>query len=115
MRAILPTLKQKKRYMAFEVVSREGGLSYDDIKKAILDAGLSFLGELGMAEAGVRIISDDYDPKKQRGIIKVGHRHVEKLSSALMMVRRIGRHDALIRCVGISGILAKAEKRYIYV
>jgi ribonuclease P/MRP protein subunit POP5 len=113
MKAILPTLKQKKRYVAFEVVSREAIQSYDDIKRTILDAGLSFLGELGMAEAGIRIIDDDYDPKAQRGVIKVGHKHVDRLNSALMMVRKIGRHDALIRCVGISGILAKAEKRYI--
>jgi len=113
MRAILPTLKQKKRYVAFEVVSREAIQSYDEIKRSILEAGLSFLGELGMAEAGIRLIDDDYDPKTQRGVIKVGHRHVDRLSSALMMVRKVGRHDAMIRCVGVSGILAKTEKRYI--
>lgn len=114
MRAILPTLKQKKRYMAFEVISREAIAEYADVKRSILEAALSFLGELGVAEAGIRLIDKDYDLKTQRGLLKVGHKHVDRLSSALMMVRKIGRHDAIIRCIGISGIMAKAEKRYIF-
>ncbi len=114
MRAILPTLKQKKRYVAFEVLSKDKALSYADIRNSISEAALSFLGELGTAEAGMRLIDKDFDPKTQRGLIKVGHKHVEKLCSALMMIRNISGHEAIVRCIGISGIMAKAEKRYIF-
>jgi RNase P/RNase MRP subunit POP5 len=113
MKALLPTLKQKKRYVVFEAVSETAIKSYDELRASILSGCLSALGELGMAEAGIRLIDNDYDPVKQRGIIRVGHKHVERLGLALSLIQKVGAHDAIIRCVGVSGILNKAEERYI--
>jgi ribonuclease P/MRP protein subunit POP5 len=113
MKAVLPTLKQKKRYVVFEVVSESPIESYEPIRDSIWQGCHSFLGELGMAEAGIRLLDDEFDPKKQRGIIKVNHKHVDRLGSALMMIQKIGRNNAIVRTIGVSGILDKAEERYI--
>jgi ribonuclease P/MRP protein subunit POP5 len=113
MKAVLPTLKQKKRYVVFEVISETAIKSYEELRSSILSGCLSALGELGLAEAGIRLIDNDYDSIKQRGIIRVGHKHVERLGLALAMIQKIGRTDAVVRCVGVSGILNKAEEKYI--
>ena len=113
MKAVLQTLKQKKRYVVFEVISETAIKSYEELRGSILSGCISALGELGMAEAGIRLIDNDYDPVRQRGMIRVGHKHVERLGLALAMIQKVGKSDAVVRCVGVSGILNKAEERYI--
>lgn len=113
LKAILPSLKQKKRYVVYEIISEKAIGSYANVRESLMARIISFLGELGAAEAGIIMLDDKYDSKKQRGIIKVGNRYVDKLKAALTTLDKIGRQKAIVRSVGVSGILNKAEKRYL--
>ena len=53
------------------------------------------------------MLTDKYNTTKQTGIIRVSHKHVDKLKTALMMIRQIDGTDALVHSVGVSGILKK--------
>jgi|TARA_B100001971_G_C17911921_1_gene393324 ribonuclease P/MRP protein subunit POP5 len=110
---LLPSLREKKRYLAFEVLS-EGKISdINDVSDAILGSSEEFLGQLGMSKAGLMVLKDKYDPNMQKGIIRVNHKNVDNLRAALTMVNKIGKGEAIVKSIGVSGILKKAEKNYI--
>ena len=107
---ILPTLREKKRYLAFEILSKSKIKDFSSVSSAIWASSLSFLGELGAAKAGIWVLADKYNPEKQRGIIRVNHKHVDGLKASLALVRQIEGNDAIVRSITVSGILRKASK-----
>ena len=110
---ILPSLREKKRYLAFEVVSKARIRDFATLKTAILTSLSSFLGVFNMAKAGTILLEDTWDRKKQRGLIRVNHRYVDDVKFALMRIDKIKRQSIIIRRLGVSGILKKAYNRYI--
>ena len=49
----------------------------------------------------------------QKGIIKVNHKHVDELKSALTLIEKINNKKVIVKSLGVSGILNKAEQRYL--
>lgn len=110
---ILPSLREKKRYLAFEIVSKNKIDSFSSVSRAVWDYSLQFLGEKGVAQAGIWLLSDKYDPKTQRGLIRVSNKYVNDLKSVLTLIDKIENREVIVRSVGVSGILKKAETRYL--
>lgn len=108
LKPILPTLKEKKRYLAFEFITDEM-LDEKDIRKSIDDACLSFLGELGFAKSGIQII----ECINNKGLIKVNNRYVDELRSSLIFIKDIKGHDVTFNTLGVSGIIQKAKEKYL--
>ena len=113
MKAILPTLKQKKRYLAFEIRSNTKIKDFKPVSEAINTQFKACFGEFGAAQAGLLMLKEKFNYPKQRGIIKVNHKHVDELKTALMMIKKIGKQNVMFKTIGVSGILNKAEKRYM--
>jgi ribonuclease P/MRP protein subunit POP5 len=107
---ILPTLREKKRYLMFEILSKSKIKDFSRVSSAIWASSLSFLGEWGAAKAGILMLPDKYNAKTQRGIIKVNHKYVNELKASLVLIKRIEDDDVIIRSVTVSGILKKAAK-----
>jgi len=111
---IMPSLKEKKRYIAYEVIaetkcdaSRDHRQSLcapssNEIEQAITKSMLSFVGELGTAQAGILF------PKP--GIVKVSHLATEQTKAAIALVKQINGKSVALRTLGTSGMLNKAEK-----
>lgn len=110
---MLPSLREKKRYLAFEIISQNKIEKYSEINKVVWKACLDFLGELGTSKAGIIVLSDMWNPKKQRGMVRVNRRYLDHVKVALATVKKINGEKAIIRSVGASGVIGKAEKRYI--
>ena len=113
LKPILPSLREKKRYLAFEVISKEKINNFELVSNAIWHYSLKFLGQLGVAKAGIIPLANKWDQELQRGIIKVSHKHVDAVKAALMFADKIENKDVIFRSLGVSGILNKAEKRYL--
>ena len=107
---ILPSLREKKRYLAFEIIS-QAPVSFTSANNAIYDNCFSYIGELGMSRAGVLILNDKY--KNNKGIIRVNHKNVDNLKSSLMIIKDINKQDVIVRTLGVSGILKKANEKFI--
>ncbi len=108
---ILPSLRERKRYLAFEILSNRQIKEFKLVSDAISSSMLRFIGELGMADAGLLFLDDKF--KDQKGIIRVNHRYVDELKSALAMVEEIDNQKVLLRSLGLSGILKKAETKFL--
>ena len=104
---ISPALREKKRYLVYEVVS-DKKFMYNEVKKAIDEANLRFLGELGLAKSGV-IHIDIF--KDNKGILKVSNKFVNELKVSLGLIKNINNQNVIVNTISVSGILNKAEKR----
>jgi ribonuclease P/MRP protein subunit POP5 len=113
LKPILPSLREKKRYLAFEILSKSKIKAFSEVSKAIWLQTLSFSGEKGVARAGIWVLPEKYNPETQRGLIRVSHNGVDELKASLALIRRIENQPVVVRSLGASGILRKAEQRYI--
>ncbi len=105
---VLPSLREKKRYLAFEVISKEKITNFREVSNSITQHALTFLGQFGLAKAGIIPLENKWNPDMQKGIIKVGHKHVDELRIALLLTNKINNHEVIVRSLGVSGILKKA-------
>ena len=106
----MPSLKEKKRYLVFEVLS-EKKLSQDDIIDSINKACLEFMGVLHHGKAGILILKNQFSDNK--GIIKVNNKYVDYLKASLMLIKEIRKTKVNVMVIGISGILKKANDKYM--
>jgi len=110
MKHLKPTLREKNRYVAFELLS-DRRFSRDEVVKAIWNSLLRFLGEIVVGEMGVWVM--DWSEERQRGILKTRHTSVKDLRLGLSMLSKVGDSKASVHVFGVSGTLRKARERYI--
>ena len=104
MKVILPTLKERNRYLVYQI-KKNKKFSLVEIKKELQKAMLQFLGDFEYAKANILIL-DDF--KKDRGIIKVNNKYVDKVKVALMLIKTF-----VVETKGVSGTLKKARIKFI--
>jgi ribonuclease P/MRP protein subunit POP5 len=109
---LLPSLREKKRYLAFEVISKAKISSVHTVDNAISNSMLRLIGESGMAKAGILMLKDKYNQDKQTGIIRVNHKYVDELRASLALIQKVDRQDVIVRSLGLSGILKKAINKF---
>ncbi len=107
---VLPTLREKKRYLAFEILSEAKIDNINAVSEAIQQAIHGFIGSLGASKAGILVLQDKWNSKTQKGIIKVGHKHVDQLKGSLTLIDKINNTKTIFRSIGLSGILNKVNK-----
>ncbi len=107
MKTLLPTLREKKRYVVFEVMSKEN-VSMRDTAQEFQKAFESTFGSFTAARAGIQFMPDW---KKQKGIIRAAHRYTDHIKSTFVMLHDIKGVPAVIKTVTVSGILNKARKK----
>jgi len=106
-----PSLREKKRYLAYEVIS-DGKVPFAELSTVIWHSLINFLGEVGTADAEVRIFRNTYNEEKQLGLIKCSHTAVESVRAALAMIQRIDETPVIVRVIGISGTMKAAQKKF---
>lgn len=104
----MPTLRERKRYLAFEVVA-EKELHWNAIKKAIVDAMKSYVGIDGMSDAGLLFVKNNGN----KGILRVSHTSLNKIRAALIFITTIDNQKVMVRSIGASGMLNKANEYII--
>jgi len=110
LKALKPTLREKKRYVMFEVISNK---SFDAniINKSIEDSLLSYVGTKGLSDAGLIFLTDKFNKTSQTGILRVSHKSVDNLKSCFCLLNQINNTPVLIRSKDVSGILKKVQRR----
>jgi ribonuclease P/MRP protein subunit POP5 len=101
---LLPTLREKDRYIAFQVISEEP-IAYSDLEAAVLNTLLDFYGEYGFAELSLWIIKNLYDPGSQIGVVRCNNKSVQKTIAGLGLVSRLGETRITIKISKVSGTI----------
>ena len=109
LKPVLPSLRERKRYVTFEVLSEKSVSDGGAVAKAIWNSMLRFGGELGTSEAGLIVLIDQYKASSQRGIVRVAHTGVDKLKASFTFITSISGIPVTIRSVAVSGNINKAK------
>ena len=106
---LLPSLRQKKRYLVFEVDSSQE-FSLKEIKDAVQQALDLFLGQLGRAKSSPLFLSEKFNLQKQRFLMKVNHKYVDEIKSALILNKTIKNKPVLLKSIITAGTIKKANE-----
>ena len=96
---LLHSLKEKKRYLAFDA-----NIPIVDLSSHCYKEVHTFLGDLGMAHAGIVPIQT-----KKGALWKINHTTVNHVKAALTMISNIQGKEVIIRSLNVSGVLRKAQ------
>ncbi len=110
MKGLPPSLRMKKRYIAFEIIS-EGGVDGKCLISELWESMISLFGELESAGSGIRL--EYFDGK--RGVIRCSRESLDKVKVALTLISRVGDVDIIPKILGVSGTIKKCVKRYLEV
>ncbi|MEM7821416.1 MAG: Rpp14/Pop5 family protein [Candidatus Aenigmatarchaeota archaeon] len=101
---LLPTLREKERYIKFKVISEEP-IVYSDLEHAIINSCLEFFGEHGFSQTSLWIIKNLYKEKEQVGVIKCNNKSVQKVISCLGLISRLGDSRVIFKILKVSGTI----------
>ena len=105
---LLPALKQRKRYLVFEIIA-DKTFSFSDIKEQLEKDLLLFWGHLGLSRAVPMFVKEKFNKENQRLVIKVNHKHVDELKTGLSLSKSIKNTPVIIKSIITSGTLKKAS------
>ncbi len=105
-----PTLRERNRYIAFELIS-EKKLARDAVVKSLWNVVLRFLGEWDAGDTGFTVI--EWDAEKDRGIARTAHKSLPKVKAALALTTKVGDEKVRPRILGISGTLKKIRENWL--
>jgi ribonuclease P/MRP protein subunit POP5 len=108
MKPLLPSLRETKRYVVFEVITKQKNIDFPE--NEIKQAFLQLFGEIGLGEAGLIFLHNKY--KNNKGIIRVNNKYVDKLKASFCIITKINNQKATIKSVGVSGTLKKSQEKY---
>ncbi len=110
MKPIFPSRKERKRYILIKL-DFETKVEKEDISKLVIQAGLQFLGELGMARAGIQFLAETWDKNNMTGIVRTNNECLDETKAALTLVKEFGGKPARISCLKVSGSISKLKMR----
>ncbi len=100
----MPSLREKKRYIAFRLIS-ESSIDYNDMKNAVWNSVLGFLGDDDTARSSFQIIKNSWNQNQQRGIVKCSHLYVDKIKLSLALINQIGDSKVIFQTTRVSGTI----------
>ncbi len=104
---IIPsTARERKRYLLVKIESTDA-IDRKDLENAILNSCLQFLGELGVAKAGIIVMSDTYNGKTV--VVKIEHKFVDETKSAISLIKSIGNKKVRLSTIKVSGSVLKLK------
>ncbi|MEM4260041.1 MAG: Rpp14/Pop5 family protein [Candidatus Woesearchaeota archaeon] len=101
---LLPSLKEKKRYLVYEVIMEKNIHNTD---KKISDYIDCWLGVVESSKASIIFIG--YSKENRRGIIKATNNYVDRIKLVLSLINKIDNINVIIRSIYVSGLLNKAK------
>lgn len=104
LKIVMPTLREKERYISFQVLSEEP-VFYSDLESAIWNTLLDFYGEEGLSKMSMWLVKNLWDERNQSGVIRCNNRSVEKVLAGLGLVTRLGDSRIIFKILKVSGTI----------
>jgi ribonuclease P/MRP protein subunit POP5 len=108
MKPLLPVLREKNRYLCFEIISDTKSFSKESVSSVIEESLINTIGLFGASKAHARFVKYEH----KLGMIKVTRESLDNARASLTMIREIKGKNVIFNTLGISGILNIAYKKY---
>lgn len=117
-----PTLRDKKRYVAFEVIS-QSRLNREEVISMVLDGSLYLHGACGTAKSDIWVVKlfecsfenteDGNSEHRMKGIIRCRREVVDSVTAVLPTITQFRGKSIVFHTLGISGTIKSATKNFI--
>ena len=101
-----PVLRDRRRYIVFEVLSEEK-FSKKDIMRTLWDNAFEWIGVLGASEASFWVI--DFDEKQQIGFLRCNNENLEKVRAILGFIEKVNNKKGCFHIISVTGTVKKAR------
>jgi len=106
----MPSLREKRHYVTFRLHSAKP-VMYSEMKGAVLNSILNWMGETGFSGARCRIIKNLWDPKKQTGWLGCSPRSVDDVKISLALIHQIGDERVIFQVIRVSGTIKSGREK----
>lgn len=106
LKSLMPSLKEKKRYVLFEIISSEDKIRAPNPMKEVLEQVKKTMGIFDSAEAGLKSIKY----KDGKGLIRVTTPLTDKLKASLLFIREIGTQQVIVKTIKTYGTIKKSNE-----
>ncbi|MEE8401140.1 MAG: Rpp14/Pop5 family protein [Candidatus Hydrothermarchaeaceae archaeon] len=110
MKSLPPTLREKKRYVAFKVECDEP-VSKEEIIRAVWNRALSLLGEVSAGSLGLRVL--DYDNGTREGFLVCRNKDSWKIIGTLVFIGEINGKKVHVYTKGVSGTIKALKRKFL--
>jgi len=104
LKILLPTLREKERYISFRVLSDER-ITYSDLEAAVWNVFLDVYGEFGVGKLSMWLIKNLYDEQNQIGVVRCNNKSVAAVVAGLGLISRLGDIRVVFKILSISGTI----------
>ncbi|WP_094227975.1 Rpp14/Pop5 family protein [Methanolobus psychrotolerans] len=108
MKVLPPTMRENKRYLAFELIA-DGQVSRDDLIREMFSSSGSLLGDLGSSECNIWLFAFD----DLKGVVSCDREHVSKTRAVLATITSVKGKRVSFHILGVSGTVLGATKKYL--
>ncbi|WP_406671282.1 Rpp14/Pop5 family protein [Methanolobus sp. ZRKC4] len=108
MKVLPPTMRENKRYLAFELIA-DGQVSRDELIREIFSASGSLLGDLGSSECNIWLFAFD----DLKGVVSCEREHVWQTRAVLATITNVKGKRVSFHILGVSGTVLGATKKYL--
>ena len=108
MKALPKSLREKKRYVSFEIIS-ENSVSFEEFKKAYTLTIKELVGMLGLAKTSLMVVKDQY--KYPTGIIKTNTKSLKIIQAAFAYMKELNKQPIQVRSIKTSGLIHKLTEK----
>ncbi|CAB3287830.1 Ribonuclease P protein component 2 [Methanocaldococcus lauensis] len=108
LKTLPPTLREKKRYIAFKIIYDEE-LKEGEVVNLIRKAVLDYYGAWGTSKANPWLVYYEFP----YGILRCQRDNVDYVKSSLILAREFKNKPINIICLGVSGTIRKAKIKFL--
>ncbi len=106
MKPLPPTLRDRRRYVAFEIASSKV-FSKKQVEKEINNVIFKALGLFGFSNSGFWLVK--YYEKQKAGIIRVNNDYLNLVLFALGFFEKIENEKIVVKIIRVTGTVKKAD------
>ncbi len=121
-----PTLRDKKRYIAFEIIS-QGSLGREDVISIFLEASQDLYGACGTGKFELwvvllwrcdtggleKVAREDNNEHKMKGILRCRRDEVDSVRAIILTITKFRGKRVVFHTLGISGTIKSGIKNFI--
>lgn len=111
-----PHLRNKKRYLAFEVISQKS-LNRDEVISLIWAGAGSLYGSCGVSRFDLWVVKvwkcNSSDKNVMKGILRCNRDEVSQVRSVFPLINRFKGKRVVFHTLGVSGTIKSATSKFI--
>ena len=108
MKRLLPSLRAKKRYLAFELICEEPA-NRSDLIKEVMSSVSALLGDVIASECDIKVLGFE----DCKGVIQCAHTRVKETRASLAALTKINGKRATLHILGTSGTIKRVNEKFI--